>query len=331
MRGYRRGVSTLPSARAVNANQPEGDPDKLARWHSWTRPALIANLIGQIMIVLSGGLVRLTGSGLGCSTWPECEPGSFVPQFHEAISIHPYIEFGNRLVSLVLVLFAVAVAILVWTNRSRSQSLRVWGLVPLIGVLIQAVIGGITVRIDLHPAIVGGHLLGSMALVAASTYLLIRWNTPDGPRVPSVPRLPYVLSRVAALILVPILVLGVIVTGAGPHSGDDEVGYRFGFDPQAVTRLHAISVWLFLIVLVMAAILLLRNPRTPGPVRSSLTALLALTVAQGLIGYVQYFTDLPILLVALHMLAAAGLTAVVTWFVCTTREQSPLSASLERV
>lgn len=315
-------MSTESAALPLDANQPAASLDRFARWRIWTRPAIIANLIGQILIVLSGGLVRLTGSGLGCSTWPQCEPGRFTPEYHDAVSFHPYVEFGNRLVSVVLVLVAVVVALLVWTTYQRSKSLRAWGLVPLIGVVLQGVIGGITVLIELHPAIVGGHLLISMALVALSTYLLVRWDGGDGrPRI-VVNRSGYVLSRVVGALMVPVLVLGVVVTGSGPHSGDTEVGYRFGFDPAVVTRFHSISVWLFLAALVAAAVLLLKDRSTPTRVRKALRVLVILTVAQGLVGYIQYFTNLPVALVALHMLAAAGMAAAVTWFVLTTRERA---------
>ncbi len=279
----------------------------------------MANLVGQILIVLSGGLVRLTASGLGCSTWPQCEPGYFTPQYHEAISIHPYIEFGNRLISVVLVLVAVVVALLVWTSRNRTVQLRLWGLVPLFGVVVQAVVGGITVLIDLHPAIVGGHLLLSMALIALSTYLLVRWDEGDGPAITTVTRAGLIWSRITGVLVIPALVLGVIVTGTGPHSGDTTVGYRFGFDPVLITRLHALSVWAFVLTLIVAAVVLLRQNHAPSSVKHALVALFSITIVQGAVGYVQYFSDLPIILVALHMVLAAGLTAVATWFVLSLR------------
>ena len=103
----------------------------------WTRPAIIANLVAQIVIVGTGGAVRLTGSGLGCSTWPMCEPGEFTPRLHDASTIHPFIEFGNRTLTGVLGVIAVAVAVMVWTNRSRSLSYRLLGLTPLLGVILQ--------------------------------------------------------------------------------------------------------------------------------------------------------------------------------------------------
>lgn len=270
---------------------------------------MLANLVAQVAIIVTGGAVRLTGSGLGCSTWPMCEPGEFTPRVHGAMTIHPIIEFGNRTLTGVLLVVALAVALLVWRDRSRSAGYRRLGLLPLVGVVLQAVIGGITVLVDLHPAIVGGHLLISMALVAASAVLLDRVSEGDGPpRQLAGPR-----TRAAAMALqvalVPVLVLGVVVTGAGPHSGDSEVGYRFAVDPALVTRFHAASVYVFLAVAVLVVVLVARTHPRPPRARRVLVTLVVVTLLQGAIGYVQYFTGLPELLVAAHMLGAALLTA----------------------
>ena len=275
----------------------------------WTRPAIIANLVGQIGIVATGGAVRLTGSGLGCSTWPMCEPGEFTPSLHDASTIHPFIEFGNRTLTGVLGVLAIAVALFVWTNRSRSMPYRLLGLAPLLGVVLQAVIGGITVLVDLHPAIVGGHLLISMGLVAASAVLLDRSGEGDAPPVSLVPRHTRVVTWLLEIALVPMLVLGVIVTGSGPHSGDSEVGYRFALDPAHVTKFHAASVWLFLVLLVVLTVLVWRAHPPLTKARRVVGLLVVVTLAQGAIGYVQYFTGLPEILVGLHMLGAAVLTA----------------------
>ena len=210
------------------------DPSTLDRFRDrWTWTAVVANLVGQILIIVTGGAVRLTGSGLGCSTWPECEPGEFTPRFHGATSIHPFIEFGNRTVSGLLVAVATFVAVLVVLDRRRSWSYRRLGLVPVLGVLVQAITT--TVLVDLHPAIVGGHLLISMALVAFSTWLVVRTGEGDGPAVPLVDRTTRNLVRVLSVLAAVVLALGVVVTGAGPHSGDDEVGYRFDIDPWTMS------------------------------------------------------------------------------------------------
>ena len=144
-------------------------------------PVVVANLVAQIGLVVTGGAVRLTGSGLGCSTWPECEPGQFTPELHAAMSINPLIEFGNRTLTGVMLVISVAVALLVATDRRRPASYRWLAMTPLILVLTQALIGGIIVIFDLNPAFVAIHLLVSMTLVALSTWLMLRVREGDGP------------------------------------------------------------------------------------------------------------------------------------------------------
>ncbi|NKY22362.1 COX15/CtaA family protein [Cellulomonas denverensis] len=292
-------------------------PRTFARWRDrWTRPVLIANLIAQIAIVVTGGAVRLTGSGLGCSTWPQCEPGHFTPKFHEALTIHPYIEFGNRTLTGVLGVIALLVAIVVWTRRDRVASYRWLGFAPLIGVLAQAVIGGITVRVDLHPGWVSTHFLVSMLLIVTSAILLDRSAEGDGAPRPVVGTWSRRLAPVFAVLLGVVLVLGAITTGAGPHSGDDEIAYRFAIDPLLMARVHAAAVWLFTAVLVT---LLVLNRRAPRPVPRLGMTVAVLVVLQGVIGYVQVATDLPILLVVLHMAAAGMLTAGSTRYLMSFR------------
>ncbi|WP_043598918.1 COX15/CtaA family protein [Cellulomonas flavigena] len=318
----------------------------------WTDRALVANLVAQIGIVVTGGAVRLTGSGLGCSQWPSCEPGQFTPEFHAEMTIHPLIEFGNRTLTGVLLVLALAVALLAGLDRSRSVAFRRLAWVPLLGVLVQAVVGGITVLVDLHPAIVGSHFLISAALIAVSAWLLVRRREGDGPAVPVVDERLRTLGRGLAVLAAVVVALGVVVTGAGPHSGDDEVGYRFAVDPYAVARVHALSVWAFVVTLGVMLLLLARARRevaatptyerpdgTSQPVRGTAPVvttavatgssravrsgivLLVVTLAQGLVGYVQLFTGLPIALVNLHMLGAGLLVAATATFLGTLRRR----------
>ncbi len=268
----------------------------------WARPAVVANLVAQVAIIGTGGLVRLTGSGLGCSTWPMCEPGSFAPVPHEATSFHPFVEFGNRTLTGVLSILAVAVLLLVTTDRSRARGVRVLGALPLVGVAVQAVIGGLSVLLDLSPTIVGLHMLISLGLVAVSAWLLVRHGEGDGPARAAVDPTARQLTLALGAAAVVLLVLGVITTGAGPHSGDEEVGYRFAVDPLAVARVHAAAVWVFTL---LAGALWWRLRRDGGAPARSLVVLLAVTVAQGLIGYTQVATGLPVALVNLHMIGAA--------------------------
>ncbi|MGC5617135.1 COX15/CtaA family protein [Georgenia sp. Z1491] len=284
----------------------------------------VANLVCQIGIIVTGGLVRVTGSGLGCSTWPMCEPGEFTPVFHEETSYHAFIEFGNRTLTGVLGIVALALVILVWRTeptRSRPRRLHALALVPLIGVALQAVIGGITVLLDLHPAVVGLHMYVSLGLVAFSTYLLVRLASPDTePRRLLDPRTRGLLKVLVALAAV-MTVLGTVVTGAGPHSGDDTHPYRWALDPLAITRVHAWAVYAFTAVLVVVTFLITRRRRAEPALGRAVTAawtLVALTVAGAVTGIVQHATGLPGALVILHMLIAAFVVGATTWLWAST-------------
>ncbi|PFG35812.1 cytochrome c oxidase assembly protein subunit 15 [Flavimobilis soli] len=309
-------TSTLPTP-------PRGPLDRFLRWTDARRPTiLVANLVAQIGIIVTGGLVRLTGSGLGCSTWPQCEPGSFTPVYHPETAYHSAIEFGNRTLTFVLCVVAGLTAVAVWRQRERLTSYRVLGLVPLIGVVVQAVVGGITVLVDLHPAVVGSHMFISLALVAASTWLIVRHAEGDGPARAVLPSPVRAVAAVTGVLAVPMLVLGVVTTGAGPHSGDDEVAYRFALDPAHAAKLHGISVWFYVASVVVLAVLVAQAARGGSDARRPRRALVlvgAVIALQAAIGYTQYFTDLPIALVLLHMLGAALSTAVATNLVLSTR------------
>ena len=295
-------------------------PTRFAAWRErLTYPVLVANLVAQIGIVVTGGAVRLTGSGLGCSTWPQCEPGQFTAAFHPETTYHQYVEFGNRTLTGVLGVIAVVVALLVWFDRDRSAAYRWLGLAPLAGVVTQALIGGVVVLLHLHPAWVSLHFLVSMALVAASTLLVHRSREGDGPRIPVVGPWSRRLAPVLAVLVGVVLTLGVVTTGAGPHSGDEEVGYRIAVDPYLMARVHAASVWLFLAVL---GVLLWLNRRGPRLLRRRGWVMVGLVALQGVIGYVQVATDLPILLVLLHMLGAALLAAGTTRYLLTFRTRA---------
>ncbi|RZS61224.1 cytochrome c oxidase assembly protein subunit 15 [Xylanimonas ulmi] len=295
--------------------------DRLAPWRRHTRAVLIANVIGQIAIIVTGGAVRLTASGLGCSEWPMCTPGSFTPRYHPESSFHPFVEFGNRTITGVLVAVGVLVLLLVWTDRSRSRAYRALGLVPLAGVLAQAVIGGVVVLLELDPRWVSLHMAVSTALVWLSAYLLHRHGEGDGTPVPLAGPRVRAAGWALGILLIPVITLGVLVTGSGPHSGDDTVGYRFAFDPMAITRAHSGAVWLFVIALAALVLLLSRTTTSPRVAAARRAAWLAVaaTLAQGAIGYTQYFTGLPAWLVGVHMLGAGLLIWATAHAVLTLR------------
>lgn len=288
----------------------------------WARPILLANLVGEILIVVTGGIVRLTGSGLGCPTWPECVPGSFVPVPHQEQGLHKFIEFGNRTLTGVvgiLALLAIWAIVSRWPQRRR---LRRVSYAVLAGVATQAIVGGITVRTGLNPWTVMFHFLMSMALVALSTALLRGAHDDiDGPGGHVVPPLAQRLAWATAGVAVVVLVLGTVVTGSGPHSGDATTPARTGFDPRFVSWMHADTVMLFagLVIATLVAVWLTTTEESGERIRAAWKAVLVVTVAQGLIGYVQYFTKLPEILVLFHMLGASLLVVALTYGVLETR------------
>src|SRR5450759_393620 len=285
----------------------------------WLRRVLLINLILEIGIVVTGGLVRLTGSGLGCPTWPQCVPGSFTPVAHQAQGFHKLIEFGNRTLTSVVGIAALLVIVAIWRWAPGRPVLRRISVLPLIGVLLQAVLGGITVLTGLNPAIVAAHFLASMVLVSLSTYLLYRVVEGDESPVSLVrPEIRSMAWGTAALGGV-VLILGTMVTGSGPHSGDAATP-RFGFDPRTISWLHADTVMLF-VGLVVAVLLAVRLTATEPRPRKVWHSVLGVTVLQGLVGYTQYLTDLPEVLVLVHMLGAAMLAVSLTYGVLSLRRR----------
>jgi heme a synthase len=273
------------------------------------RRVLVANVVVQVAIVVTGGVVRLTGSGLGCTTAPECTPGRVTPFADALVSSHRAIEFGNRMLTTVVGLVALLTVVAIW--RWGRRSLRGLAVVPLALTLVQAVLGAITVRTGLNPATVMAHFLVSMLLVTVSTVLLLRFSEGDDAPEPLVRRELTLLARAAAGLLAAVLVVGTLVTGTGPHAGDADNPPRFGLDLRLVSWLHSDLVLVF-VGLLVALVLGLRLVDAPRPARRAAAALGALTVAQGVIGYTQYFTGLPAGLVGLHMLGASLLVVAMT-------------------
>ncbi|MBU2697272.1 heme A synthase [Pimelobacter sp. 30-1] len=271
-------------------------------------PLAWANLVANILIVVTGGAVRLTGSGLGCPTWPKCTDESYTA--HGALGIHGVIEFGNRLLTYVLLFIALAFVIAAWQRAGRVRTLA---LVVLAGIPAQAIVGGITVLTDLNPWVVAGHLLVSMAMVGVCVWILDELTGPVRPVASVVStRLAWATFAVGWVVLW----LGTVVTGSGPHSGDLD-SRRTGLDPATVSHIHGYSVWLLVVLTVALALVARRR----GDERLAMFAavLLVVELAQGLLGYVQYFTDLPEILVGLHMLGAAVIAAGLARVVVTTR------------
>jgi cytochrome c oxidase assembly protein subunit 15 len=269
-------------------------PTALARW-LW--PLSVANLVANIGIVVTGGAVRLTGSGLGCPTWPTCTG----TDLHPPLEVHGVIEFGNRLLTFVL----AAVAILCFLAAVGARHRRVTRLAFVVGLSIpsQALLGGVTVLTDLNPWVVALHFLVSMAIIMCCVALLDELRSPDRGLAPPLQRgLAFATLAVGWVVLY----LGTVVTGAGPHAGDED-SRRNGLDPATVSQWHAFSVYVLVALTVVLLVVALRSGQRWLALVTGLV--LAIEVAQGVLGWVQYWLDLPVGLVALHMLGAALLAA----------------------
>lgn len=267
------------------------------------------SFLAEVIIIGTGGAVRLTGSGLGCPTWPMCTAESLVPT--PEMGIHGLIEFGNRTMTSVVGILAVIVVVLVLKLRRERRDLFVLALIVLAGVVAQAIVGGITVLTGLNPFVVGFHYVASVVLVCVTAAFLVRMDAAPGPRVLAVPRWFAILTHVTTLVLAVVVFVGVLTTASGPHSGDINV-IRNGFDAEFLSHVHAwpgyVLLALVLVLTVSAAVLRL-------PPRAWLFVLLALLVVQIAVGIWQARNGLPEFLVGTHMvlasLSAAAMTVVV--------------------
>jgi cytochrome c oxidase assembly protein subunit 15 len=274
------------------------------------RPLAWATLAANIGLVVTGGAVRLTGSGLGCPTWPRCTDRSFRP--HGELDLHQAIEFGNRMLTFVLVAIAVATFVVAW--RTGRRDLRSLALIVALGIPAQAVIGGITVLTDLNPWVVSFHLLCSLAIIGVAVRLLLSLDAPLPPAV----RGPVVgLAWATFGSAWAVLYVGTVVTGSGPHAGDADTE-RNGLSPLQMSQLHADLVFLFVGLTLGLLFTLLATGAGPAA-RTAVLVLLVVELAQGTIGFVQYFTDLPVVLVGFHMFGAALISACVTWALLRVR------------
>ena len=262
-------------------------------------------LVLQAGLILTGGAVRLTGSGLGCPTWPECTPGSYTPVPNQAEgALHAWIEFGNRLLTFALVLACALSILAVLISKRRDLRLLVLG--QFAGIFGQAILGGITVLLDLHPATVAAHFILSIILIAGAQSLLTKakseyeWKKLEKSTL-------HLLARTHVLLTFVVIMVGTVVTGSGPHAGD-VASPRFGFDVRTVAWLHADLV----IALFGVSLAYLISSTTPAATKRLLKYFFIISLLQGAIGYIQYFTGIPEILVAAHLLGAT-LVWIASW------------------
>lgn len=284
------------------------------------RIAAWAMLIAQAGIILTGGIVRLTGSGLGCSDWPKCTPDSLVAT--SEMGIHGAIEFGNRLLAVALAILGVCIALLLWKGRKQRPDLF-WLNIGLLAIVpVQAVVGGITVWTKLNPWVVAGHFVPSAVAVGVAAYF-VRRTYDTGVhlkfKAPApLPTLGWIILGLTAIVVI----FGVLTTGAGPHSGST-ISTRNNLDNIWITRLHAAPVWLLVIATISALVIARKKAQTA--MIAPLIVLLIVEIAQGIIGYVQYALGVPELLVALHMV---GLSATIAASVAVLDSAYPRSTDV---
>ena len=297
-------TATSPTTRT---NHPELRP--------WALRVLQANLIAQAGIVVTGALVRLTSSGLGCPTWPECVDGSITPTSEQTQTWHKYIEFGNRTLTFVLVAISLLVIVAVAQhNRDRVSSglakrsqLKWLSLGTLLGIFAQAILGGITVLTGLNPISVASHFLLSIGLITVANRLLFRAqefeDRPIVARVHPALAIGIVVHTYLALL---VIILGTIVTGSGPHAGDSADIERLPIDPRLISWLHADVVLLYL-GLSLGILIALKATNAPIDILRASWFVIIICFIQGIIGYTQYFTGLPWALVLFHIVGSCAL------------------------
>ena len=281
-------------------------------------PATAILLFLQAAIVVTGGAVRLTGSGLGCPTWPECTPGSYTPVTGQIEGqFHSWIEFGNRLLTFVLVVAALVTLIAVL--RSGRKDLRILAIGQFLGIFGQGVLGGITVLTHLNPISVASHFLLSIILIAAATSLFTRRHAPEVKKISEL--VPDIFSRAHVSLSALVLIFGTVVTGAGPHAGDINAP-RLHIKIQTAALIHGGGV----VLLLMLTLAFYLSKQTNARTKKLLAIFTVISLAQGAIGLIQYIQGVPELLVASH-LTGSTLVWIAAWkvWLSVQREEMELS------
>ncbi|MGH3655342.1 MAG: COX15/CtaA family protein [Micromonosporaceae bacterium] len=301
------------------------------------RRTAVASLVANVVIVITGGAVRLTGSGLGCPTWPRCTDDSYTST--PEMGLHGVIEFGNRTLSMIVGLIAIAALVAAISARPRRRDLTWLAMTVVILVGVQGVIGGLSVRFQLNPWVVAGHFTMSMVVIAFGYAL---WSRAPGPvtrheevaragrtdvHPAGLPReLRWLTAGIAATTLA-VLAVGTVVTGSGPHAGDPD-SERIAIDPGLIAQIHADLVFL-LLGLSIAGWFAIRATAPGSSAARAATLLVAAELAQGGIGFVQYFTALPVLLVGLHMAGACMVWLAALHLYATTHQPAGTAVTTE--
>lgn len=289
------------------------------------RRLAVAVVLTQALIAVTGAVVRVTGSGLGCPTWPQCHPGSMVPVEHpEFAALNQWIEFGNRMLTGVVGLIAAAAFLAAYLDRPRRSRYLGLALAMPVGVAVQAVIGGLTVRLDLVWWSVSVHFLASTVMVWLAVLLVHAVDEEDGPVGRVGPPALGGLLVASVAVLVGLLVAGTVVTGAGPHAGDPQTP-RLDVPVDTAAHAHSAFLFAFLGLLLAVGVLLRAGGAAPRQWRRY-AALVAVVLAQGALGFVQFWTGVPEMLVALHVLGAMAVIVATAALWCATRPRPRAAA-----
>ncbi|MFF7240695.1 COX15/CtaA family protein [Streptomyces collinus] len=287
-------VAAVRNPLAFVADRWTPDPRTVQR-------AALAALVMSVIIVVTGGAVRLTASGLGCPTWPTCTDDSLTTT--RAMGFHGAIEFGNRMLTYVLCAAVGWAIVAARAQKPWRRALTRLGWAQFWVVMGNAVLGGIVVLVGLNPYTVAAHFLLSSALIAVATVMWQRTREGDGAPRPlvgkAVQQLVWFLVAAATLLIA----VGTVVTGAGPHAGDSKEVARIPIDWETVSKLHAVLAWI-VVTLTFALWFVLKAVDAPRGPLGRTRELFLILLSQGVIGYVQYFTHLPEILVGLHMLGS---------------------------
>ncbi|MGJ4843716.1 COX15/CtaA family protein [Leifsonia sp. Le1] len=287
-------------------------------------------LVGQIILVGTGGLVRLTSSGLGCPTWPKCTADSLVNT--PEMGIHGVIEFGNRLLGVLLGIVAIVAFVAILRLRKERPDLFWLTLLAGLGIPAQAVIGGLSVLTDLNPYVVGLHFVVSIVLVALCTTFLFRLYTTPGPRTRAVPAWFAIVTHITSFVVAVTILVGILTTGSGPHAGDAKAP-RNDLNPEILQHVHAIPAYVTFALTLVLVIASLRFTATK--IRRYAALLLVVELVQIAVGLIQANTGLPGVLVGVHMMLAASLAAAMTAVVLSLKapvagDAAADAASVER-
>ncbi|MEU2064414.1 COX15/CtaA family protein [Streptomyces sp. NPDC013455] len=311
-------VAALRNPLAFIADRWSPDPRTVRR-------AALAALVMSVVIVVTGGAVRLTGSGLGCPTWPTCTDDSLTTT--RAMGFHGVIEFGNRMLTYVLCAAVGWAIIAARSGKPWRRSLTRLGWAQFWVVMGNAVLGGIVVLVGLNPYTVAAHFLLSSALIAIATVMWQRAREGDEAPRPLVGKAvqQLVWFLVAASVL--LIAVGTVVTGAGPHAGDSSEVDRIPIDWETVAKLHAVLAWI-VVTLTFALWFVLKAVDAPAGPLARTRELFVVLLAQGVLGYVQYFTHLPEVLVGLHMLGSCLIWIATLRVLLALRERPELPPDL---